>query len=646
MTLQQTRSFVDFVHGQSCKSVAQGSATTGKGYVLGFRAPVGALHSLLQRLGPALAVSVALSVAASGQQAPYSGNVVTGALSRVGVVNLRQEAMAKSLRSFAPAAIETVQLAPPRLTPAGGYFPAKPPKPALRASASPRISHATAAVASTPALTVVAASGVTGFNALSHLDQRLAYSGNQFSIEPPSPSIAVGNGYVLEGVNDAVQVYDLSGAPLLPTTLASNQVFDLQPAINRAFLIYGVYLTDMRVYFDQGMSRWFIIQRSQDRSAAGAWLASSHLYMAVSQTSDPTGSYNIYVMDTTNPNHSGCPCIADYPQIGSDQYGIHIAWNEFNYSPWTEFYAYVDASVLAVSKSSLAAGATSPTAVQFFLPYVQGGPEFSLQPATTPPGASNFLGSGGLEFFVSTATGSGSQVTLWAMYNTISLSTLNPAPLLIRTAVNTIGYFSPRAAHQPPGATPYGSSLKPPEPLEFLDGGDVRVQSASYASGRLYVTFASGMFDDNGNSVVGGVYVVLSPTYRGGVLAGQVLSQGRLMVNGNDLLRPAIAVNRQGNGAIAVTLTGKDWFPSAALIPFQAGTTPSLLQIAALGAGPEDGFTGYFADGGFGVARWGDYNTAVATADGSIWMVAEYIGPYPRSEFANWNTFVYRIATR
>jgi predicted pyridoxine 5'-phosphate oxidase superfamily flavin-nucleotide-binding protein len=114
------------------------------------------------------------------------------------------------------------------------------------------------------------------------------------------------------------------------------------------------------------------------------------------------------------------------------------------------------------------------------------------------------------------------------------------------------------------------------------------------------------------------------------------------MVNGNHVLRPAIAVNSKGRGAIAITLTGADWFPTAALIPFETSTTPAAIQIAGLGVLPEDGFTAYPNFGGAGVARWGDYNGAVATADGSIWMVAQYIGDFPRTTYANWNTFIMR----
>ena len=329
---------------------------------------------------------------------------------------------------------------------------------------------------------------------------RLAYGGNQFSIEPPNQSIAVGNGYILEGVNDAVQIYDASGSPKLPVVIASNQLFGLAPAIDRTTGAYGVYLTDMRVYYDQSINRWFVVQRSVDEDVFGNQLNQSHLYVAVSQTGDPTEDYNIYFMDTTNANHSGCPCVDDYPQIGSDQYGFHIAWNEFTTSSFPQF---IDAAILTVSKANLASGVAQPNAFQFLLAPTTGF-EFAIQPATTPPGAANYLANGGVEYFVSSYfRGSGNQVALWAMNNTSSLATPNPNPTLTRITVPTLTYTFPNVAAQPAGPTPYGSSLG--EPLEFLDGGDTRVQSLSYASAKLFFTLPTGLLDRMGTLWSGGL---------------------------------------------------------------------------------------------------------------------------------------------
>ena len=564
----------------------------------------------------------------------YTGTNVTGSLAFARVVNLSQQALL------------TLQKAGVRQGPVRVEPRPKVPPPQLR----PPVSHGvlgasplagTSPLASVPmrSLTLAAVSGVLGFNALSHADQRNANNGNQFSIEPPNPSIAASNDYVLQGVNDAVQVYLPSGVPVLPAPVSSNQVYGLAPAIDRNTGVNGVYLTDMRVYFDQGMSRWFIVQRSQDNDVAGNPLITSHLYVAVSKTADPTGDYNIYVMETTNQGHIGCPCIADYPQPGSDQYGFHIAFNEFN----SNTVAYVDAAILTLSKAALVNGAPAPTAYRFLLPY-NTGYEFAIQPAATPPGAANFVASGGLEFFASTLSRSAFNggVALWAMRNTSSMATSSPNPILSQIVISTLSYTFPDVANQRPGPLPYGWSLIPTGQLAFLDGGDCRVQSLSYASGRLYLTFPTAITDETGRFGVGGAYVVLSPTFRNGVLAGSVLNQGYLLLNGNHLLRPAIAVNAQGRGVIAATLVGSSRYPSAALIPFDTFSTPLALQVAGEGALPEDGFSGYPDGGGAGIARWGDYNTAVATSDGAIWMVAEYIGNYPRTEFANWNTYVMR----
>jgi hypothetical protein len=42
--------------------------------------------------------------------------------------------------------------------------------------------------------------------------------------------------------------------------------------------------------------------------------------------------------------------------------------------------------------------------------------------------------------------------------------------------------------------------------------------------------------------------------------------------------------------------------------------------------------------------RWGDYSAARADARGRIWMATEYIPNLPRTERANWGTFVARLA--
>ncbi len=88
----------------------------------------------------------------------------------------------------------------------------------------------------------------TGFSGLSHLDQRLAgtgaYTNTQFSLEPPDQGLCVGNGFVIEPVNDAFAVYNESGTQLTATT-ALNQFYKRPPAVVRSTPpVFGDFLSD------------------------------------------------------------------------------------------------------------------------------------------------------------------------------------------------------------------------------------------------------------------------------------------------------------------------------------------------------------------------------------------------------------------
>jgi len=490
-----------------------------------------------------------------------------------------------------------------------------------------------------PSLTVSPSSSSFGFAGLTHYDQRNANGGNQLSLEPPSPAVASGDGYVLEGVNNAVQVYTTAGVPLLPVVVSTNQLFGVSPSYNRATLVYGVYPTDMRVFYDATVDRWFVLQRSAAVNSAGSPLPQSEYLLAVSQTGDPTQNYNIYTYDTTDLGNFQCPCIADYPQIGADQYGFYISANLFNANSMS--YVYYS-NILAISKAGLASGATQPTVVKFEIPFFTGY-EFAIQPASTPPGAANFLALGGAEYFVSSMMGvSDSNLAIWVVNNTSSLATTSPNLLLTQTTIPTQSYALQPTATQKNGPLTLANSYFPTGLLAGLDGGDIRVLSAVYAGGRLYVTLGTDVIDSLGDSLSGGAYFVISPDLRAGVLSGAALRQGYLVVDSNHLLRPTIAVNAQGNGAIVFTLVGPGYFPSAAYVPFSNFAPSGAIQVAGPGVYPEDGFTGYPNDGfpDAGVARWGDYSTAMVSTDGSIWMTTEYIPGSVRTSQANWGSYV------
>ena len=139
-----------------------------------------------------------------------------------------------------------------------------------------------------------------GFDGLNFHDQRYANGGNQFSVEPPDQGLCAGNGFVMESVNDVLAIYDKAGNKLVgPVDL--NTFYGYPAAINRSTGAYGPSITDPSCYYDAGTQRWFQVVLTLDRVGTLSSLAgTNHLDIAVSQTADPTGAWNIYRLPVTS----------------------------------------------------------------------------------------------------------------------------------------------------------------------------------------------------------------------------------------------------------------------------------------------------------------------------------------------------------
>ena len=559
----------------------------------------------------------------------YSGRNISGELVRDSSVNISQLASAPTAQaSSAGAEIRSHR------------------EDALR----PPIHDSGPVVDRAPAASAAAAAGPTpsfrGFTGLTHLQQRTARNGNQFSTEPPDQGLAVGNGFVLEAVNSALNVYDTNGIQQLVRPVALSEFFGLPPGINRTTGFNGVFPGDPVALFDPETERWFVAAWAQLNTATGVGLQQSRLYLAVSQTSDPTGTYSIYTLNTTlahDPDQGG-PRIPDFPHFAVDHYGLYISINEFNITPEGNFDGFIDAAILAISKNDLinGTGGSFPRVVRFPLTSSSGF-EFTVFPAYTPPGGGPLLANGGTQFFVSShfVTTNENTMAIWALTNTSSLDSATPNLDLRAVVVEVQPFHFPTiAAVQKKGFHPLGESLN--EPVEKLDQGDFRVISATYSSGRLWATLSSQMLDTAGAPRIVCDYFAFSPKINGPFFTATLVTQGVVSKPGASLLYPAIAVNAQQKGGIVFTLVGPNDYPSAAFVPVNNNSVGSI-QIARAGNEPEDGFTGYPEFGGNGVARWGDYSAAAIDTDGVIWMATEYTPDIARTSFANWCTYITRL---
>jgi hypothetical protein len=514
----------------------------------------------------------------------------------------------------------------------------------------------------------------TSFDGLNFFNQRFSNNGNQFSVEPPDQALCVGNGYVLESVNDVLAVYsNTSSTPLLISDL--NTFYKYPAAINRAAspLTFGPSITDPTCHFDPDTQRWFHVVLTLDRAAptTQGLSGANHLDIAVSDTASPLGTWTIYKIPVQDDGTQGTPdhnckargpnktlvhgpCLGDYPHLGMDKNGLYLTTNEFNLNA----PGFRGAQIYAVSKQGLVSGgpvnvvqfdtvalAAAPTPG---LPY--GLPGFTVWGAISP-GQDFQLANGGTEYLLSSLavfsnTGAINQLVLWNLTNTQSLNTAAPAVNLNTSLVDVQTYAVPPRSEQKVGDFPLGQCLKDATTTTpfglgcwrffFASGGpfvnpeitlpsnDSRMQQVSYANGKLWASLDSAV-TVNGQNKAGAAFFVLHPQGDPANVKTKVVQQGMLSLANNNLTYPAVAVNPSGRGVIGFTVVGHDNFPSAGYASLDALAGAGDIHVAAAGAGPDDGFTGYFPEVNPVSPRWGDYGAAAVDDDGSIWFASEYI---------------------
>jgi hypothetical protein len=536
----------------------------------------------------------------------------------------------------------------------------------------------------------------SGFEGLNFYQQRYARGGNQFSVEPPDQALCVGSGYVLEAVNDVLNIYNKAGQSVLPDNTATNVVagfprnvnhavdlnsfYGYAPAINRSTGVRGPSLTDPTCLYDAATQRFFLTVLTLETNPNGSFTLVNHLDVAVSQTSNPTGSWNIYRLDVTNDGSNpspanACPCLGDYPHIGADANGFYVTTNAY---PWNGS-GFDGAQIYAFSKAQLASGASSVNLVHldtFGAVNVRSDagstqPGFTVWPAQSPGTNSFDANAGGTEYFLSSnaadeathpVAGSGgnyssSQIVTWALTNTSSLNTASPSLTLTNKVVAANQYAIPPKQQQPGSGTPattstplgncindtttvlfnaqtgcwqllFGAEPAHDEVISRPDSNDTRMQQVTYANGKIWGALDTALNPGGGGQRAGVAWYIVKPDVSTGTLSAKMALQGYLGVADADLIYPAIGVTPSGRGVMAFTYTGTATSPSAAYAPIDAIVGAGAWSFAGpggQGAAQDDGFTSYKAEvGNPPRTRWGDYGAAAVDGT-SVWIASEYI---------------------
>ncbi len=555
---------------------------------------------------------------------------------------------------FKATKVATFSFAALRQSKGGAASPSAPPHQPMNKT----LRHTSAAsVPHVPGTAIAAGTGgAVGFTGLDAAQQLAAgtgsYAGSQADASPPDQGLCVGQGDVVETINLAVRVYTPDGTPLTPA-VPLNQFVGAAPETTGGGAPFGPFLSDPRCYYDPDTGRWFltVLAIALDPTT-GAFGSSAWQYVAVSQTSDPTGAWGIYSFATTDdgtdgtPSDAGCPCFGDQPLIGADANGFYVATNEYSITG----PAYNGAQLYVMSKQGLESGTN--TTVTHLQPGTDsaiistlGGVPFSVQPATSPNGAYDPAAQGteyfesSLDFGVGPALGTrASDIAVWALSNTSSLSTSTPSVSLSVTVVPSELYAQPPNAAQAPG------TLITDSHLPLIDTNDDRMNQVVYAAGDLWSGVNTAVKTQQGPTASGIAWFVTTPSDATGSVSATMAGQGYLAVNKESVYFPSIGVTPAGKAVMVFTLSGSDTHPSAAWAPLSLSAGAGPVYVAAAGTNAADDFSVLKAFGGDGAStRWGDYSAAVSDTSGTVWIATEYIAGGERTAFANWSTYVEQV---
>ena len=499
----------------------------------------------------------------------------------------------------------------PGRRPLGSGLPSAPRADADRAGRSDRVDRSgggaatTGPAAAAPVPGPAALSSTLGFEALPDDNTRV----------PPDTDGAVGPSHLVTMLNTQVRIQDRAGADLGTVSLATFWT-SATGLVGQPF--------DPRVFFDAVSGRWIAVVDANGRSAA------SEVWLAVSSTSDPTGTWSFWSFDA---DASGLDW-ADFPGVGFNATWIAITQNMFS----VDGNRFSGAKMWVVDKASALAGGVLvatvfPTGFDLAATGI-GGP--TLQPAVTHDPDEPVLhvvdlapvfvdGAHALRLSRIVGTGAAPAWQPWPG-SRIAGSGLVPVPLDFDDEV-----FPPRQ----PGS------------ISRLDGGRTVIPSSpSFRNGRLWTAHVGGwpFWKTVDRAVV--LWYELDPAAL--AATGDAVAQSGIVDPGagSAVIYPSIAANRFGDAVIGFTRSDATRFPEAAWVG-RAGTDPpgtqSAIQVARLG---EDA---YFKNFGSGRNRWGDYSATVVDPldDETLWTIQQYAAT-PVGDGRDddrWGTWWARIST-
>lgn len=458
---------------------------------------------------------------------------------------------------------------------------------------------------------------------------------------PPDMAGAASPRWVLQGVNSSFEVSDTRGHVQAGWPRNSQSFFGVPNEPNNCDPASGnqPFMSDPRAFYDPVDNRFWAASLQVEGAigvATGCPLLTVY-YLAVSQSSDPRGVWNVYEFDMS----AGTTNVADFTQFGFNGQAVYFSANMFN----QDGTAYAYAELFEANKRLMENGSGAFTS-SGFLSLTATGRGAKYLAATVQPVLTLSSGAGG-EYFVNTfdapdpmnghlcqnAADTCSGLGLWLMRNSIAHDSGGPQPSLTGSYVPTRPYVFPPAADQPTC-------------VACIDASDLRISgSPVYRDGIVHAAWETAI--ENRTQTVPGIEYA-----RVNVARPQASRSSYYHLGGDTAVSfPAVMPDRRGRVVMVYDLMSSAVNPQTRYVTTEDNSAQFTGAGHLIKAGEAPYRPGTCGTAALPVCRWGDYSAASSDGAASIWLAGQYananLGPSTDPNFSsrNWGTWITGLTT-
>ena len=422
---------------------------------------------------------------------------------------------------------------------------------------------------------------------------------------PPDTMGAVGPNHFVELINGDMAVYTKTGTRL---SLVTQDSFFTVMSGGITYPQNGSF--DPRIIYDRRSGHWFASSLETGSDANNP--SNNQVLLAVSRTSDPTFTWDKYVIFIGEPN-----VFSDFDTLGADDNGVYFGVTIFPSSNPSTF-----GKIAATPKASLIAASPFLGTVTFV--------SNITDMSSTPQAATNHdsVAANAPAWFVSSSATTFGGVS----YRTVTWSGLGVPTLAAASTTVTTPTYGP-----PPAAPANGS-------IHNIDNGDDRILMAMIRNKQLWTCRNVGVNSSGTGSISSAdrtacewLELDVSTSSAKLTQSGRVFDPAPAVNSPRSYYYPAIMVNGQGHAALAFSGSSANEFVGAftcgRLATDPVGTMESIGTLKV-------GQASYEALDNNNINRWGDYSFSSLDPndDMTIWTIQEYASNVSQNAWGTWTT--------